>query len=590
MTTILIIEDETPIRELISELLTLEDFEVLEAQNGLEGIELAQNHPPDLIICDVMMPELDGYGVLNYLQQNPVTRVIPFIFLTAKGTRQDQRYGMNLGADDYLIKPFSNEDLLDAIAMRLKKRENHSQRYYEELQASQEKIDYLMAHDSLTGLPNQLALREQFDALLKQSSIHTSEEDFCIFLLVLSVDRLQQINHVLGYDGGNHILRYLVDQVKQLLSPEDHFIRLNGNEFVVLIGQTLPKDQCENLTHPLIPQVLQTFAKPLILQGQEIPISVSLGITCYPHHGKTLDQLLTKAIAAKEMAKTQGGNQAQFYQAEQLTAISQEAMLLERDLRQALERKEFMVYYQPQIHLRTGAFIGAEALIRWRHPEQGFIPPGKFIPLAEKTGLIQGIGEWVLWEVGQQVKIWHNQGLAPLQVAVNLSALQFQDAQLVDKLQTLLTELELSSKWLELELTESILVDNVAASLEQLQRIKTLGIQVSMDDFGTGYSSLSYLQQFPFDVLKIDQCFIRNIDSNPKNAAIAKAIIQMAHQLNLQVIAEGVETEAELNFNQKNGCDDFQGYLVSPPVSPAKFEELLLENRRQVPSLSITAP
>ncbi len=583
MTTILIIEDETPIRELIAELLTLENFEVLEARNGQEGAKLAQSHPPDLIICDVMMPTLDGYGVLNLLQQNPVTRVIPFIFLTAKGTRQDQRYGMNLGADDYLIKPFSNEDLLDAIAIRLKKRNNHSQYYHEELQASQEKINYLMAHDSLTGLPNQLALREQFNSLLQQNHIQSQGQNFCLFLLVLSVDRLQQINQVLGYDGGNHILCYLVDQVKRLLTPDDHFIRLNGNEFVILMGQKLSKDQCEDFTHPLIPQLLQTFAKPLILQGQEIPISVSLGITCYPHHGTTLDQLLTKAIAAKEMAKSQGGNQAQFYQAEQLTAISQEALRLERDLRQALERKEFIVYYQPQIHLKTGAIIGAEALIRWPHPEQGFISPGKFVPIAEKTGLIQGIGEWVLWEVGQQVKTWHEQDLAPLQVAVNLSALQFQDAQLAHKLQTLLTELELSPAWLELELTESVLVDDVPTSLEQLQRIKNLGIQVSMDDFGTGYSSLGYLQQFPFDVLKIDQCFIRNIDSNPKNAAIAKAIIQMAHQLNLQVIAEGVETEAELNFIQKHGCDDFQGYFVSPPVPPEKFKELLLENRRQIP-------
>ncbi|MGL5033940.1 MAG: putative bifunctional diguanylate cyclase/phosphodiesterase [Microcystaceae cyanobacterium] len=589
MATILVIEDAFSIRELIREFLQLEGFEVEAASNGLEGVAIAQEARPDLIICDVMMPSLDGYGVLKALQQRPETSVIPFIFLTAQGTRQDIRHGMNLGADDYLIKPFSNDELLEAIAIRLKKREASLWQSDQELQLEKEKIEYLLNHDPLTGLPNQLSLQEQFEEILRPIP-NLEQGEQCIPLIVMSLDRLQRINSLLGYEGGNQVLQNLAEKLRKIVEEQGIITRLNTNEFVIILGKEMIGKSLEKvkfLTSEFTQNLLQLFGKPLKILGQEIPVSLSLGLAFYPQDGETLDQLLPKAISAKESVKNKGGNFFQFYTPELRPHSLVNVLALELDLRGGLERQEFVVYYQPQICLQgdseqnilPNSITGAEALIRWQHPVRGLVSPGCFIPLAEETGLIQGIGEWVLTQVGQQINEWKKQKLLPFRVAVNLSARQFQDHNLVSKLKALLERVGMAPTSLELELTESMLVENVASSIEQLQAIKDLGIRISIDDFGTGYSSLGYLQQFPFDILKIDQCFIRNIDQNPKNAAIATAIIEMAHQLNLQVIAEGVETTKELAVVKEKGCDYFQGYLFSPPLPSKDFTKLLINQQ-----------
>jgi diguanylate cyclase (GGDEF)-like protein len=587
MTTILVIEDELPIRELIAEMLMLEDFEVLQAGNGREGIDIAQSQCPNLIICDVMMPVLDGYGVLTALQQDTITASIPFVFLTARGTKQDIRYGMNLGADDYLIKPFTQDELLDAISIRLRKQANSLQQYRSELESKQEQLDYLLYHDPLTQLPNQLSLQDKFQQIVVSvaPTIPSTPDEVTFPLILISLDRLHLINQLLGYEGGNELLCALVKEIKSFLQPQDIITYLNSNEFVILLvaeRQTLNMETAHAQTTNFIQSLLQKLSTPLLIRHQEVVLHLLFGIAFYPQNGRTLAQLLQKATIAKESAKSQLSAPFQFYRPE-LTAVN-DPLQLESDLRGALAKEQFVIYYQPQINTQSHRIIGAEALIRWIHPQRGLVSPGLFIPLAEETGLIQEIGEWILDHVCQQIKQWLDLDLSPVRIAVNLSARQFQQPNLAIWLANLLQKWGTDSSYLEVELTESMLVRDIPASIEQLQAIKSLGIRVAMDDFGTGYSSLSYLQQFPFDILKIDQCFIRKIDQNPKNAAIAQAIIMMAHQLNLRVIAEGVETPAELAFLQKNGCDDLQGYLFSPPVNAKIFTQMLQSKQSLFPT------
>ena len=598
MTTILIIEDETAIRELISELLILEGFDVAEAVNGREGIAIAQSVLPDLIICDVMMPEIDGHGVLQALQKNPQTVSIPFIFLTAKGTRQDVRYAMNLGADDYLIKPFANDELLEVIQIRLRKKEIINQQYIEKLEENKEKISHLLYHDLLTNLPNQLSLRENFEHLIaphknqsnnlssdgENPSLSENSTDFYgICLIILSFERFSRINDHLGYEGGNQLLKEAVDRIQATVGQPGAITRLNSNEFVIVLTPSelsnLPSNpsvtSLKNNSIQFSKILVDAFSSPFFTHTQEIICPIILGIALYPLHGTNLDQLLQCARKAKDSIKNQGGNLYQFYHPSLEKNTFVNVLDLERDLRHALERNEFVVYYQPQINAHTRQIVCAEALVRWDHPDKGRISPYIFIPIAEAMGLIQGIGEWVLEKSCEQLKSWHKLGLDSIRIAVNLSARQFNQVNLGQWLTDLFQKNGIDPSKIELELTESTLVDDIPRSIEQLHQLKSVGIKVAMDDFGTGYSSLSYLQQFPFDILKIDQCFIQKIDQNPKNAAIAQAIITMAHQLNLRVVAEGVETTEELTFVHENNCDEIQGYFFSEPITSEEFTQLL---------------
>ncbi|PSB45484.1 diguanylate cyclase [filamentous cyanobacterium Phorm 6] len=401
MKKILVIEDDRVIRENILKLLKAEGFDVTGASNGAQGLSAAVSSLPDVILCDVMMPELDGYGVLVALRSHPITATVPFVFLTGKAERSEMRQGMELGADDYLTKPFTKAELVGAISSRLKK---------------------------------QAAFAEQ-----------------------------------------------------------QHNLRSQSN--------------------PLLPDA-----------------------------SDKLDRI-------------------------------------ETSLRAALEREEFQVYYQPQVNVQTGKIVSAEALVRWLHPEKGLISPAQFIPDAEETGFIVQLGEWVLRTACRQIQVWQNAGFSLQQVAVNLSPRQFHQPDLSSRVAEILAEIGLAPSSLELELTESLMVEDAKSAIATLQQLKDLGVSISIDDFGTGYSSLSYLTQYPFDVLKIDRCFISNITDGCTNAAIVKAIIEMAHSLCLEVIAEGVETEAEKDFLWRYECDAMQGYLFSPPVPAADFEKLLAEGK-----------
>jgi diguanylate cyclase (GGDEF)-like protein len=571
MKTILVIEDEEFVRENILELLDAEGFEAFGAENGKIGFELAKVKVPDLILCDVMMPGLDGYGVLTALRQDSVLASIPFIFLTAKASKSDLRQGMELGADDYLTKPFTRAELLGAIGTRLKKQAAVEDRYYAELQQTKAKLNYLIHNDSLTNLPNRFSLREQFKQIQKTDS---SPEQL-VTVLSVGLDRFNQINTHLGNSIGDLLLKTVAERLSVCVGNQGIVARLNDDQFAVILATIKHRNEASQIAQDILTRLSETFE----LGGQEIFVTASLGIALCPRDGTEIEQLLNHAHIAMMKAKQQGGDHYEFYAAA-YNIGSSDRLALQTSLRYALEREELEVYYQPQVNLKTGEIFGAEALVRWQHPERGLVLPSKFIPIAEETGLIVPIGEWVLYTACKQVKVWQNSGFPSLQIAVNLSSRQFSQLDLRHRLVQIIINTGIEPKYIELELTESMLVQNTEVAIRRLNALKALGVKIAIDDFGTGYSSLSYLQQFPFDVLKIDRCFIRNITENTSNAAITEAIIAMAKNLNLKLIAEGVETEDELSFVCQHQCDGMQGYLFSRPVPVQEFHQLLLTNKR----------
>jgi diguanylate cyclase (GGDEF)-like protein len=571
MKKILVIEDEEFVRENIVELLNAEGFEVFDAENGLQGVELARMKLPDLILCDVMMPGLDGFGVLAALGNDSIMGSIPFIFLTAKAAKSDFRQGMELGADDYITKPFTRTELLGAISTRLQKQATVENRYHLELEQTKSQLDYLIRNDSLTKLPNRLSLQEQFQQI-QESNLDTQQ---LITVLCIGLDRFNQVNDNLGHIFGDLLLQAVAERLSSCIGSKNTVARLNADQFVVILSTIQDRKEAANFAQVILKKLSEIFR----LAEQELFITTSLGIAFYPRDGKEIEQLLNHAHTAMIKAKQQGGDQFEFYTAA-YNIGSSDRLALQTSLRYALERNELEVYYQPQINLQTGEIFGAEALVRWNHPERGIVSPNKFIPIAEETGLIIPIGEWVLYTACKQVKVWQNSGFPDLQIAVNLSSRQFNQLDLRQQLVQILIKTGIESRFIELELTESMLAQNTTVAIRRLNALKALGVKIAIDDFGTGYSSLSYLQQFPFDVLKIDRCFIRNITENANNSAITQAIIAMAKSLNLKLIAEGVETEAELSFVCQHKCDGMQGYLFSRPVPVQEFYKLLTTGKR----------
>ena len=580
MTKILVIEDEVQVRENIQEILELEDFDTLVAENGRVGVQLALAEVPDLIICDIMMPELDGYGVLTALRSISATATIPLIFLTAKADWVYMRQGMQLGADDYLTKPFTPSEVLKAIATRLKKQAAFEERYTNQLAQVEAKLNHLLYHNTLTNLPNQLLLQKRFNQI--QAQVDAKEPTA---ILLIGLDKFNSINSTLGHKFSDLLIKAVAERLTTYIinidSNIDTLIHLNADQFTILLKTIQHREDAVRVAQTII----DILAQPFVFNGHEVVFTASIGIALYPSDSSDIDDLTTNASVAIAHAKQQGGNHYQFYTADMKRASSNR-LALETSLCHALERQEFEVYYQPRVDLKTGQIISAEALVRWNHPERGLILPAEFIPLAEETGLIIPIGEWVLYTACVQAKAWQANHFAPLKVAVNLSARQFFRQNLSKTVVQILTENGLAAKLLELEITESILMEDTETAIKTLSELRAIGVEISIDDFGIGYSSLNYLKRFRFETLKIDQSFVRNIASNPVNAAITKAIIQMAHSLNLKVIAEGVETEAELTFLCQQKCNAMQGYLFSRPVPAAEFDMLLLASKQlQVPKV-----
>ena len=571
MTTILVIEDVEALREEIMETLSYEGFDVLGAENGVVGVQIAKTYLPNLIICDIAMPELDGYGTLVALRQEPKTSMIPFIFLTAMTEKADMRQAMQLGADDYLTKPFTSAELLGAIASRLQKYNSVREHYYDEIKAVGERFEYLSHHDDLTQLPNRILFHES----LSQAVLHAKINNKSLALLFLDMDNFNIINNTLGNDIGDQLFKAIAERLKRYAAPCDMVARIQGDEFALIISDVKDPISIKMETQ----KILDLLSRPYNLYGHEVFITSSIGITIFPDDHQDVEGLIKNAELAMYYAKNHGRNSYKLYSSD-LNVQSSEYMALANSLHRAIDRNELRVFYQPLVDLQSGQIVGAEALARWQHPDLGIIMPSKFIPVAEQTGLILRLSEVILYSVCDQMRAWRDSGINYGFVAVNLSGQHFRpDNNLIELVSKVLQETGIDPEHLELELTESIIMQNAEFTIQVLSHLQALGVKIAIDDFGTGYSSLSYLKHFPVNTLKIDRCFIQDITTDRHDATISLAIIDLAHSLSLQVIAEGVETAEQIQFLKANNCDQVQGYFFSPPLPAPEFEKMLIDGK-----------
>ncbi|HKJ07571.1 MAG TPA: EAL domain-containing protein [Gammaproteobacteria bacterium] len=437
---------------------------------------------------------------------------------------------------------------------------------------TKERLGYLAYHDPLTGLRNRAALAEQMVDVLH----HARRTGGRVALVMLGLDRFKLVNETLGYEAGDQTLKLMAQRLADNVREADVVARLEGDEFALVLQDLESVDDIV----VTVRQIRQCVAEPLVVGGREFYLTASVGVCSCPDDGEDTDALLRYADIALNRAKQQGKNGYQFY-SEEMSTHAVHWFTTEVDLRHALERGEFRVHYQPQVDLHTGHVVGVEALLRWQHPERGLLGPNAFMPMLEETGLIVDVSAWVLGEACRQGRLWQRAGLPPVKVAVNISWRQFTAGRLANHVAAALELSGLAAEHLELELTESVLAHDPERANRCLQQLKGYGISVSLDDFGTGYSSLSYLKRFPIDTVKIDKSFIAEITSDPDDAAIARAIIAMSHSLRMKVVAEGVETEGQLGFLQRHGCDAMQGYYFSRPVC-ADDMAMLLSQRRKV--------
>lgn len=425
---------------------------------------------------------------------------------------------------------------------------------------------YRSINDPLTGLPNRILFKDRLNSAMAQARRNRQ----VLAVLLLGLDRFKVINDSLGHTMGDRLLQQTAARLSQLMRKSDTVARLEGDQFAVL-AMDIGKD--ENAAR-VSQKILEIFIKPFIIGGHELHATASIGIATFPNDGEDAEALIINADTAMHRAKENGKNTYRLYTPE-MNSKALQRLELENSIRRAMERGEFEVFYQPKVNIKTGIIGGFEALVRWRHRERGLVSPAEFIPLAEETGLIIPIGEWVLRTACEQNRQWMDAGYPPLRVAVNISARQFQQKNLVERVDQVLQETGLHPSWLELEITESLAMQDAEFTIKMLRDFKERGITISLDDFGTGYSSLNYLKRFPLNNLKIDQSFIRNITTDSDDEAIASAVIVLAQNMKLQVIAEGVETEEQLAMLRDRQCNEMQGYLFGKPVPADEFEKLL---------------
>ncbi|MCG8393184.1 MAG: EAL domain-containing protein [Pseudomonadales bacterium] len=431
---------------------------------------------------------------------------------------------------------------------------------------TEQQLQFLSNYDRLTGLANRTQFREHLHKSLTLARLNREK----VALLMIDLDRFKPINESLGHEIGDRLLKAAAERITQHAGGEENLARVGGDEFTLLLenhgGETSISQQCQKL--------INAMKKPFMINGHELLLGASIGVSIFPDTAKEAQSMINQADMAVYQAKRSGGNNYQFYRSNMRVA-SVEQLALETSLRKAIFKNEFVVYYQPKMDLASNRITSVEALVRWQHPTMGLLPPAEFIPLAEETGLISAIGELVLERSCRQAHRWHKQGLGNICVSVNLSAHQFRKGNVADIVDRVLSSTELPPHLLELELTESLIMEDMEQNIELLQQLRTRGIELALDDFGTGYSSLSYLKRFPVDTLKIDRSFIMDLDKSPDDAAITRAIIDMAHSLQMNVVAEGVETEAHLSILRDMHCDSIQGYLISKPVPESELLELL---------------
>ena len=564
-------------------------FDVDSAMQGRDGVEMARRaiaeaRPYSVAFVDMRMPPgWDGLETIENLWK--VDPDIQVVVCSAYSDYDWMELLARLGHSDKLIvikKPFEPIEILQSAsalshkwqnARALKRHVEGLERVVTDrtrgLEAANRQLRHLASHDSLTGLPNRLLLEDRIIQAIAQAD--RQAHGFAV--AVVDLDRFKLINDSLGHRAGDELLCEVAVRLKGAIRAVDSIARLGGDEFVIIFDG--PLTQAETLE--MGKRLLKVMEQPMRLLGIDVHVSPSIGIAFYPRDGATIDTLLAHADAAMYYAKERGRNDVECY-TESMGSVTQERVKLESELHEALHRGQFELHYQPKVDTATDRINSAEALIRWRHPQRGLLLPGEFIPVAAECGLLDAIGEWVLFEACRQGKVWQEHGPRAVRIAVNLAPSQFRLVDLVGQIRRALDASGLDPTLLEIELTETAVMSDAEESVHILEAISRMGVLVSVDDFGTGYSSMSYLRRFPIDKLKIDRCFVEQMTARREDASIVGAIISLAHSLCLKVIAEGVETREQLHLLAKLGCDQYQGFYFSPALLPAKFEELLQEN------------
>jgi predicted signal transduction protein with EAL and GGDEF domain len=529
------------------------------------AMTLLASERPDVVLLDLMMPVVSGFDILAAMRADAKFQHIPVIVLTSSTDAETKLKALGLGATDFLAKPVDSSELV----LRLRN-----------ILAAKAYVDRVTYYDVLTGLHNRVMFIDHLDWALRQGARYGRSGA----VLHINVDRFKQINDALGPALGDELLMRVAKRLEKCIRSNDTLAhiggdrhsssvsRLGSDEFAVLLTQI---DKVES-TIMVAKRLLDTMTAPFELAGRDLFATCSIGIAVFPPDGMDRNILLQNAAVALNQAKQRGGNAYCFHSGE-LNDRSLRYLNLHSELRKAIDRNEFLLFYQPKLDTRTKRLVGAEALLRWKHPERGMVSPMEFIPLAEDTGLIVPIGAWVLAEACRQVKAWQGAGLDATRIAINISGRQFREVDFVQSIRDTLRRAAIDSKHVQVELTESMLMDRADESVSLLRELRAMGLKLSIDDFGTGYSSLSYLGQFPIDELKIDRSFLGVIDSKTGDggAPIVVAIIALAHSLGLSVVAEGVETEAQWAFLRDRGCDQCQGYLFGKPMPAAEFARLL---------------
>ncbi len=586
--TLLLVDDEEHIGSALERLLRYDGYKILHANSGKQGLDVLAQNEVGVVISDQRMPEMSGVEFLSQVKElYPETiRIV----LSGYADLESVTAAVNRGAVyKFFTKPWDNEvlrvDVMEAFWRHDLAREK--EHLLQEIQTANDQlaqvnleladaiehkndlIEHIAHYDTLTELPNRLLFLDRLDQELARA-----QRDQCmVALLSINLDRFKLINDSFGYPVGDQLLQIVAKKLSGLVRASDTVARLAGDQFsLVLTGV-----KTANAAGEVAQKILELFTSESISIGDnEIFVTLSIGISIYPVDGVNTATLLKNADAALHQAKDDGRNNFQYY-AEQMNAFAWQRQKLETELRHALAREEFLLHYQPKINIENGKIVGMEALLRWQSPERGLVLPGEFIPLLEETGLILAVGEWALRAACQQASVWQTAGLQNIHIAVNLSPMQFKQPDFAGVVLGIVNEsgLDLSLGTIELELTESLLMSNAAGATDTLDKLHKAGIHFSIDDFGTGYSSLSYLKRFPISSLKIDQSFVRDLSTDKEDEAIVAAIIALGHSLGLKVIAEGVETVAQLTQLRKQGCNEMQGFLFSRPVPAADMTQLL---------------
>jgi diguanylate cyclase (GGDEF)-like protein len=560
---VLVIDDEPDNFDVLETLLHDQNYQMHYCSNGLDALLSLDNIKPDIILLDVMMAGIDGIEFCYRIREIPKWEALPIIMVTALSSKEDLAKCLTAGANDFITKPVNSVELKARVRSMIRIHQQHQQlasfNALLEKTVEQRTVDLqnMIFRDTVTHLPSRMFLLQQITATLEAG-------DLSFAVVYIDCDQFKLVNGAFGYAVGNQLLKAIGDRLNQHLRTGDLLARIGEDEFCFLLHQ-IDRQNLEQAIEPYIQKILQSFINPFIVSGCEIFISACIGIAV----GHSLDQqpeeLLQDADTAMYKAKIKGKGSYQIFD-RQMYLATLNRLTLENDLQRALKQEEFITYYQPIINLATEKISGFEALVRWRHPERGLISPLEFIPCMEETGLIVPVGIMILKQACLQLKAWHDLGWTELTMSVNLSVRQFACPNLVEDIDQVLLETAIDPNYLKMEITESAIMDNAQTAITVLEQLRSRHIQISIDDFGTGYSSLGYLHRFPVDNLKIDRSFVSQIQSDQRKYQVVDMIVSLSKQLQLSIIAEGIETTEQLQWLQNVGCEYGQGYLFSKPL------------------------